>query len=252
MKLHDNSRFGGGLVVLRANVNLLKTHGLVEVAGGPVGLADFQVQTGGGSRQEFLEERPRQTFPAEFGRHHQVEQLGFIGGYAPRHQKPGDPAVVQADAKIVLQIIGGAPLGGFGTGGLNGRDFREIARMAGPDYWHISYYARSHCAALLLSGAAVLGSQTAGTVDRPGNRGDPARQPLGAERGTGSEDCDLPGDGGSHRRCRGRGAGAGQESAGRTRSGLSGLPQGESGYAPGGGRSVFQERRSGLGEVRAS
>src|ERR1017187_9534622 len=91
MKLHDNSRFGGGLVILRANVNLLKTHRLVEVAGGPIGLADFQVETapggacfslprGGGSGQEFLEESPRETFPAEFGCHHQAEQLGFVGG----------------------------------------------------------------------------------------------------------------------------------------------------------------------------
>ena len=114
MKLHDNSRFGGGLVILLANVNLLKTHRLVEVAGGLIGLADFQVETappggacfslprGGGSGQEFLEEGPRETFPAEFGCHHQVEQLGFVGGHAARHQERGDAALVEADAEIVL------------------------------------------------------------------------------------------------------------------------------------------------------
>src|ERR1017187_1028658 len=254
MKLHDNSRFGGGLVILRANVNLLKTHGLVEVAGRPVGFADFQVETalggacfslprGGGSGQEFLEQGPRETFPAEFGCHHQVEQLGFVWGHASRHQESGDAAAVEANAEIVLQIIGGTPLGGLGTGGLDGGDFREIAHLAGPDYWHISYYARSHRGALLLSGAAVLGSQAAGTVDRQGNRRDTAGQPLGPTRGTGPEDCDLPGDRDSHRRGRSRGAGAGQESAGRARSGLFGLSQGESGYATSGSDSVFQERR---------
>src|ERR1017187_9280409 len=243
MKLHDNSRFGGGLVVLRANVNLLKTHRLIEVAGGLVGLADFQVETGGGGAQEFLGGGSRETFPAEFGCHHQVEQFGFVGGHAARDQERGDAAVVKADAEIVLQIIGGIPMGGFGTGGLDGGNFREIAWMAGPDYWHISYYARSDRGAFLLAGAAVLGGQAAGTVDSQGNRGDAARQPLGAERGTGSADRDLPGDGGSHRRCRSRGAGAGQESAGRARSGLFGLPQGESGYASGSGDSVCEERR---------
>src|ERR1039458_4265170 len=112
---------------------------------------------------------------------------------------------------MVLQIIGDVPVGGFGTGCLDGGDFREIARTAGPDYWDISYYARSDCGALLLSGAAVLGSQAAGTLDGPGNRRDSARQPVGAKRGTGSADCDLPGDGGSHRRCRSRGAGRSEE-----------------------------------------
>src|ERR1039457_386678 len=254
MKLHDNSRFGGGLVILRANVNLLKTHGLVEVAGRPVGFADFQVETalggacfslprGGGSGQEFLEQGPRETFPAEFGCHHQIEQLGFVEGHAARHQERGDAAVLQTDAEIVLQVIGGIPVGGLGTGGLDGRDFRQIACTAGPDCWHISYYARSDRGTLLLSGAAVLGGQAAGTVARQGNRGDSAGQPLGADRGTGSEDCDLPGDSGSHRRCRSRGAGAGQKSAGRARPGLFRLPQGESGYAAGGGRSVFGEGR---------
>src|ERR1017187_7577402 len=243
MKLHDNSRFGGGLVVLRANVNLLKTHRLIEVAGGLVGLADFQVETGGGGAQEFLGGGSRETFPAEFGCHHQVEQFGFVGGHAARDQERGDAAVLQADAEIVLQIIGGVPVGGFGTGGLDGGDFREIAWMAGPDYWHISYYARNDRGAFLLFGAAVLGGQSAGTVDGQGNRRDPARQPVGAARGTRSADRDLPGDGSSHRRSGSRGAGAGQESAGRARSGLSGFPQGESGDATGGGRSVFQERR---------
>src|ERR1039458_5492878 len=115
--------------------------------------------------------------------------------------------------------------------------------MAGPNYWHISYYARSDRGALLVFGAAVLGSQAAGTVDGQGDRRDPARQPLGADRGAGSEDRDLSGDGGSHRRCRSRGAGAGQASSVRTRSGLSGLRQGESGDATGGGNSVFGEGR---------
>src|ERR1039458_2127154 len=106
MKLHDNSRFGGGLVILRANVNLLKTHRLVEVAGGLIGLADFEVETVGGNAQEFLEEGPRETFPAEFGRPHQVEQLGFVGGDAARDEERGDAAVVNAYAEMVLQIIG--------------------------------------------------------------------------------------------------------------------------------------------------
>src|SRR5271157_1402057 len=211
MKLHDNSRFKGGLIVLRANVNLLKTHRLVEIAGGLIGLADFQVETGGGTGEESLEERSRDTFSAKFGRHHQIEQLGFIGGHAARDQESGDAAVVNAYAEIVLQIIGGIPVGGFGTGGLDGGDFHEIAWIAGPDYWHISYYARSDRGAFL-SGAAVLGGQAAGTVDGQGNRRDAARQSVGAARGTGSADCDLPGDRGSHRRGGSRGAGAGQES----------------------------------------
>ena len=112
------------MVILRANVNLLKTHRLVEVAGGLIGLADFEVETVGGNAQEFLEEGPRETFPAEFGRHHQVEQLGFVWGHAACDQEPGDAAVVKAYAEIVPQIIGGIPVGGFGTGGLDGGDFR--------------------------------------------------------------------------------------------------------------------------------
>src|ERR1039458_10460908 len=105
IKLHDNRRFGGGLVIPRASVSLLKTHRFVEVTGGLVGLADFQVETGGGSGKEFLEEGPREALPAEFGCHHQIEQLGFVGGHAARDQESGDAAVVNAYAEIVLQII---------------------------------------------------------------------------------------------------------------------------------------------------
>ncbi len=88
-----------------------------------VGFSDFQIETGAAGVQELLDEGPRETFPAELGCHCQVEQLGFVRGDMARNQESSDAAIVKADAKIVPQIIGGVPLGGFGTGGLYGGDF---------------------------------------------------------------------------------------------------------------------------------
>src|ERR1035437_10831177 len=237
MKLHDNSRFGGGLVILEAYVNLLKTHRLIEITRRLIGFANFEVEIAGSEGQKGLDQGSADALAAKFRGHHQIENLQSPHRHLAGREKSGQAVVEDGHAEILLQIVGGVPVRGLSAGSLDGGDFRQVRWSTGPNNWHIGYYALagSHP---LLPGATVLGSQATGEMDRPGDRIAAARQSLGAERGAGVADPGVPGDGGAHRGRGRRGPAARPESAIRARSGLSGLLKGESREAPGAGDSL--------------
>jgi hypothetical protein len=137
MKLHDNSRFEGVLVVPWTTANLLKFHRLIEVSGCPVGLPDFEEDRPGSLRQHSRQQVSRHSLAAEFRRHRQVQKLPFVFRHRARNQKSGDARATEGHPEVILQVFGNAPRGRLRTGFLDGRNLAQIACFAAADSCHI-------------------------------------------------------------------------------------------------------------------
>src|SRR5271165_5958126 len=149
MKLHDNSRLRGGLVIVRTASKLLKTKGQVQVSCRLVGLPDLQKDGTAGTAGERSPQAAGNPLPAEFRRNRKVENLAFAFHQRSGRQESGNPAGADRHQEVIVQVIGGIPVRCFRAGSLNGRDLLQIACFAAPDYWHIEYYARAAAVAFL-------------------------------------------------------------------------------------------------------
>ena len=136
MKLHDNSRFRGGWIVLGSSCNLLKFHQLIEIPRGLVRFPDFQKNGAGEFGQKRIDELPCKPPAPEFPGHREIQNLPFIFRDTPRHQESGHSILTDHDSQVVLQICRYIPWSGFGAGCLNGGDRLQIAPLAATDCWH--------------------------------------------------------------------------------------------------------------------
>jgi hypothetical protein len=137
MKLHDNSRFEGVFVVPWAIANLLKSHRLIDVSGGQVGLPDLEKDRSGGLRQQSRQQISRHAVTAEFRRHRQVQKLPFIIRHVATNQESRDAPAADRDPEVVLGVLGNIPPGSLRTGFLDSRNFLQIAWLAAADSCHI-------------------------------------------------------------------------------------------------------------------
>ena len=84
-----------------------------------------------------MEKRASHPYPAGSGRHGQVEDLPFVRRQSACHQESGDAVAFQGDPKVQTQVVGGVPVGGFGTGLLDEGDGGKIVHATAPDCCHI-------------------------------------------------------------------------------------------------------------------
>lgn len=139
MKLHDNSRFGRVIVIPPTAANLLKSHGLIDVSRGLIGLPNLQEDGPTDSRQKGCQQRPRHSLAAPFGGHRQVEDFGFTLRDPAGYQESGDVPAANRYLEVVRGVIGDGPTGCFGAGVLNRRDCLEIGRLPAANSCHIVF-----------------------------------------------------------------------------------------------------------------
>lgn len=137
MKLKNNTAFTWGLIILLPNANLLKSHRLIDVSSGPVGLPDLEKDRPGGLRQQCCQKVSPYALTAEFRRHRQVQKLPFVVRHLAANQEPRDALASDRDPKIVLRVLGNIPPGRLRTGFLDSRNFFQIAWLAAADSCHI-------------------------------------------------------------------------------------------------------------------
>ncbi len=123
MKLHNNSRFDGGVVVLFPSANLLKVHRLIEVSSCTIGFTHFQENLASHVGYQRSHQPPGYALAAKLRTHGEVEQLVFPIGHIARDQKPRHATSGYFDAQVVLQISVCVPMRAFRAGSLNGFDF---------------------------------------------------------------------------------------------------------------------------------
>jgi len=133
MKLHDNSSFGGVVIVLSPYPDLLKSERFVESPGTAIGSAQFQVNGAGKAGADLLEQRPADPQPSVGRCDRQVEDLGFAFGHAPGNSETGYRTIAAGEQELVREVIFGGPLCSLGTSGLDLRDARQILGTRAPD-----------------------------------------------------------------------------------------------------------------------
>ena len=114
MKLHDNSRFRGSGVVISSYAKLLKSHGLIEIAGGLVGLANLQKNSTFGPLLQGANEGFGGASTPRGGVDREVQQLAFPGGDGAGDEEACYGIVKYGDKQVVGQVVGDGPLRGFG------------------------------------------------------------------------------------------------------------------------------------------
>src|SRR6516165_11292403 len=119
MKLHDNSRLGGGLVIVLSYANLLKIQRFIERDRSRVGGADFQENIPAESCYYPIQKCPRDTLSAELRCHGDVEQLALIGSELTIDSKSRDGISDNRDQEVVIQVIPDIPVRRLGAGGLD-------------------------------------------------------------------------------------------------------------------------------------
>jgi len=102
-----------------------------------IGFPDLEKNGSMAIGQERIHELPGDAVAAEFGRHRQVEELIFVLGHGARHQESRHAILADRDAEIVLHILSDIPLDGFGAGGLDGGDLRQMVNFSAPDFGHL-------------------------------------------------------------------------------------------------------------------
>src|ERR1017187_1335619 len=137
MKLHDNSRFEGFLVISRTAANLLKPHRLIDVSGCLVGFADLEKDRPRRLRQQGCQQIAPHALAAKFRRHRQVQKLPFVLRYRAGNQESRDAPAAHRYPEIILRVLGDTPPGSLRTGFLDGRNFVQIAWLAAADSCHI-------------------------------------------------------------------------------------------------------------------
>jgi hypothetical protein len=120
MKLHDNSWFGGRLIVRGTSPDFLKTHVLIELTGRIVTFPNLQEQVTRRLIDQRFHECGGHAATPKFRAHREIENLAFAHGRSTRHQKTCHAIFADRDPEIVLQVLVDVPLGGFRRRGLNG------------------------------------------------------------------------------------------------------------------------------------
>ena len=67
----------------------------------------------------------------------EIEDFAFTGRHLARDHESGHAVLPYGHSKIVVEIIGDAPVRSLGAGGLNGGDLLEVGWFTGADYCHI-------------------------------------------------------------------------------------------------------------------
>src|ERR1035438_1428122 len=102
MKLHDNSRFRGELVVLVPGANLLEPHRLIEDSSSLVGFPDLQENPLATEIQQWFQQLASDPPAPQRGRHYQVQHFTFALGQPAPNQKAGDTAARNRHRKLIL------------------------------------------------------------------------------------------------------------------------------------------------------
>jgi len=137
MKLHDNSRFQGGLVVPGPTTNLLKSHRLIGVTCGEVGFPDFEENGTARVLEEAGQQGAADAHAAKSGSYRNVQNLTLVLGDQPGDQKADDLVIADGNAEIVEEVIGHGPFRGAGAGLLDGGNLVEVGWFAAADTCHI-------------------------------------------------------------------------------------------------------------------
>lgn len=115
MKVHDNSCFHRGGIVLGPYADYLKPKGLVELLSSFVGRSNLQENVTLHTSQPSLDQASRHPSAAVLRRDREIEDLGFTYRECTAHEERGDFAVYQRDSQIVLEVIPRLPPCGFGA-----------------------------------------------------------------------------------------------------------------------------------------
>lgn len=134
MKLHDNSRFGGRVVISGSPSNFLKTKAFIKQNSGGIGFPHLQEYSSAEARDKPKHQRPTCPLASKSGRDRQVQNLAFVAGYGPPNHKPGNLFAAYRDEQVVVQVQGGIPMGGFRSCELDSGNRGEIGRLAASDY----------------------------------------------------------------------------------------------------------------------
>lgn len=111
MKLHDNSRIRGFLIVLRPPANLFKTKGFIKIDSSMVGSSYLQENCASKARHKRRNECAPDPLPPELRRYGNVQYLAFPRPGRPGNEKACNPIVAYGHTKIVRKIVAHAPLG---------------------------------------------------------------------------------------------------------------------------------------------
>src|SRR5689334_19361636 len=136
MKLHDNSRFDGVVIVVPPYANLFKSQVLVELSRTLVRRPHLQVNV----PLEILHTRPKQTlrdtFSPVFGGDRHVQNLTLVIGQPAPDQEPSHRAALRRHPEFVVQVLPRIPPRRPRRLVLNGLDPRKIVRSSPAEYWH--------------------------------------------------------------------------------------------------------------------
>jgi hypothetical protein len=106
---------------------------VIELPGCLVGLADFEENSTLKTLQTDPQQGTRDSLPAQWGRHCQVENLAFVGCHVAKHDKPADGILDNRDVRLVVEIIGDIPVRGLGAGSLQGVHGSQVGRARRAD-----------------------------------------------------------------------------------------------------------------------
>jgi len=149
MKLHDNSGFQRVLVVFRPSRNLLKSHRLIEQPRNRIGRADFEKNRTREGFEQYTEQMPRETLPAEFRGDRQIQDFAFTWGECTGYQESGDASTVHGNKQLVPKIIRDIPLSGRRAGCLDRADFWKIGNFPAAHGCHMLFMMPVWMAAVL-------------------------------------------------------------------------------------------------------
>ena len=122
MKLHNNSWFGGVLIVAGPQVNFFKLQGLIERARSPVGRPDLEKNRALGSFEVGSNQRAPDALTPVFRCDSQVQKLVFTRKQCTSDEEAGDMDAAGGHKQIVIQVPDRIPLRRLGRSRLYCKD----------------------------------------------------------------------------------------------------------------------------------
>ena len=122
MKLHNNSWFGGVLIVVGPHANFFKLQGLIERTGSSVGWPDLEKNRALESFEIGSNQRAPDALTPVLGCDSQVQKLVFTRQQCTSDEEAGDVDAVGGHQQIEIQVPDRIPLRSFGASRLYCKD----------------------------------------------------------------------------------------------------------------------------------